>query len=498
MAEQGITRRGLIGAGAAAGVALGAGEAEAAKRRKKKRKARTRKADVVVVGAGFAGLTAARGLAAAGKSVVVLEASDRVGGRVWNHPLGGGVISERGGTFTGPTQDRIQALAKELGVATFPTFVDGANVSVIDGDRTTYSDTGPTGTAPPDPLILGELASTVAMLDEMSLGVPVDAPWTAARAAEYDAETLESWIRDNTVSDRFRKLVPTATRPIFGAEPREISLLFTLFYIAASGNEENPGTFERNFNTRGGAQELRFVGGTQRMPLLMAEQLGRRVVLKAPVRRITQTAKGVTVEADGVKVTAKRAIVAIPPALAGRIVFAPALPADRDQFMQRVGQGTLTKVAAVYDRPFWRDKGLNGTAVSTDGFVSATYDGSPPSGKPGIVFGFVGGDLSRVYAGLSEADRRATILAEFARFFGDEAKSPVEYFDTRWPEEVWTRGGPVGLHAGGSLLTSGPAMRRPEGRVHWAGTETAGYWHGYMDGAIRSGERVVKEVLAQL
>lgn len=499
MTDNGITRRGLIGAGAAAGVALGAGEASAASgRRRAPARPRSRKVDVAIVGAGFAGLTAARELVKAGKSVVVLEANRRVGGRVWNHEIGGGAISERGGTFTGPTQDRLMNMAREVGVELFPTFADGQNVAVIEGRRSTYSDSGPTGTAPPDPLLIPELATVVSSLNEMALTVPVDAPHTTPRAVEWDGETLESWIRDNTLTDRFRRLVPTATRPIFGAEPREISLLFTLFYIAASGNETTPGTFERNFNTRGGAQESRFVGGTQRITDRMARQLGKRVVLRSPVGRIAQTARDVTVESAKLRVTARRVVVALPPALAARIDYAPTLPSDRDQYMQRVGQGTLTKVSAVYDRPFWRDKGLNGTAVSTDGFVSATYDGSPPSGRPGVVFGFVGGDRSRAYARLSEADRRARILAEFALFFGDEALRPREYFDTRWPEQRWSRGGPVGLHGGGSLLAGGPAIRRPERRIHWAGTETAGYWHGYMDGAVRSGERVARELLRVL
>jgi monoamine oxidase len=506
MTETSVTRRGFIGAGAAAGAATllaSEGEADAARRRRRRR--RTRKppaprvparADVIVVGAGFAGLTAARELVKAGKSVIVVEARDRVGGRVGNHELPGGEHSERGGTFVGPTQNRVLELAKQVGVGVFDTFADGNNVAIIQGDRSEYSDTGPTGTAPPDPAILPELAALVTQLNEMSKEVPVDAPWEAARAREWDGQTLETFVRDNSQTERFRALLPVATRPIFGAEARDISLLFTLFYVAASGDERNIGTFDRNFNTRNGAQQWRFHGGSEVIATNVAAQLGRsRIVLNAAVRRIEQARTGVTVRTDNHVFAGKHVIVAVPPALAGRIHYDPAMPMERDHLTQRLGQGSLSKVAAAYERPFWREKGLNGTALSTDHLVTATFDDSPPDGSPGVIFGFVGGDNARAYSRMSEADRRARVLGDFAAFFGDEAHSPIEVFDTQWPNEVWSRGGPVGVHGPGTLFAYGPMLRQPIGRIHWAGTETSTYWNGYMDGAVRSGERAAKEVL---
>jgi monoamine oxidase len=499
--DERLTRRGLIGAGAAAGAtaALSRVPGAEARKRGKKSKRRRRHADVVVVGAGFAGLTAALRIAAAGKSVIVLEARNRVGGRAHNAPIAGGEVTERGAAFVGPTQDHIIKLASDFGVSTFPTYDTGDNVYIRDGNRLTYSDTGPTGTAPPDPVILPELALVVSQLDQMSTEVPVEAPWNAANAASYDAQTLESWVESHSVTPQFRELVPTATRPIFGAEPRELSLLFTLFYIAASGNEQNPGTFERNFNTRDGAQMWRFAGGTQLVTMRMARRLGKkRVLLKRPVRRITQNAHGVVVQAKRLRVRAKRAIVALPPSLAGRIDYRPDMPPERDQLTQRVPQGNLTKVAAVYDRPFWRDAGLTGTAVCTDGFISATFDDTPPRGSPGVIFGFVGGDQSRAFNQLSASARREAVLAQYVQFFGPAAGNAIGYLESSWAGERWSRGGPVGIPGPGALTGYGPALRKPVGKIHWAGSETSTYWNGYMDGAVRSGERAAAEVLAEI
>jgi monoamine oxidase len=492
MSDHAISRRRLLGASAAAGLGTVIGRVPGAS-------AASPSADVVVVGAGFAGLTAALRLVRAGRSVIVLEARNRVGGRALNQPIGGGEISERGATFVGPTQNHILALANEFGVNKFPTFNDGDNVYVnSQGQRSTYSDTGPLGTAPPDPLILGELTQAVLRLDQMSTEVPVGAPWESSQVEDWDGQTLETWIRDNSSSQAFRDLVPVATRPIFGAEPRDLSLLFVLFYIAASGNAQNPGTFERNFNTRDGAQMWRFVGGAQLLALKIAGRLGQRVVLRSPVERIVQGAGGVTVSTPGLEVHAKRAIVAIPPTLAGRIEYHPKVPADRDQLTQRLPQGTLIKVTAVYQTPFWRDAGLNGTAVSYTGPANVTFDDSPQDGSRGVIFGFVGGDEARRFMRRSTAGRRAAVLANFTTYFGSKAAHPSSYFESNWTTEEWTRGCPVAIAGPGTLLAYGPALRRPFGRIHWAGTETSSYWNGYMDGAVRSAERAAREVLNRL
>jgi monoamine oxidase len=333
----------------------------------------------------------------------------------------------------------------------------------------------------------------------MALKVPVDSPWSAPDAEEWDRQTLDTWLRAHTSgSAEFMAVTAAATNAIFGCEPRDLSLLYTLFYIAASGNEQNPGTFERNFNTADGAQESRFTAGAQTVPLRVASQLGKRVMLNTPVRRIEHSSTGVTVISDAATVTGKRVIVAIPPTLAGRIHYAPELPPLRDQLTQRMPQGTMMKFEAIYDRPFWRDKGLTGQVVSENGPVKVTFDTSPPEGSPGIMMGFIGGHDARVWETRSAADRRGAALQNLANYFGNEALNPREVVEFNWSTEIWNRGCPVAVLGPGTLIDFGAALRTPVGRIHWAGTETSTFWNGYMDGAVRSGERAAKEALAGL
>jgi monoamine oxidase len=497
VSEQRISRRHVLASGAAAAAAAalprGAVAAPAARRRTRRRE------DVVVIGAGLSGLIAAREVMRAGHSVAVLEARGRVGGRMLSRPIPGGDVVDLGAEFIGPTQNRIRALVGELGIDTFPTFVDGRNVYVAGGSRTTYADTGPTGSAPLDPAILPDLLLATTTLNRLSLQIPLHAPWAAPRAGEYDGQSLEAWLRHNTIATpRFMSVARAGLAPVFGAELREVSLLFALFLIAASGDEGTAGTFERNFNTRHGAQQDRIAGGTQAIALKLARGLGRRVVLRSPVRRIVRGRGYVDVISDRYVNRARRVIVALPPVLAGRIDYEPALPALRDGLTQRLAQGQLIKVQAIYERAFWRADGLNGFSVSLDGACSVTFDSSPQSGTPGALLGFVSGDEARRFVRLSPAERRQAVLGSFSRAFGAAALSPIDYVEMDWPAQAYSRGGPLAVPAPGVLTTFGPALREPVGRIHWAGTETATYWNGYMDGAIRSGERAAREVLERL
>ncbi|HEX8102447.1 MAG TPA: flavin monoamine oxidase family protein [Solirubrobacteraceae bacterium] len=500
-----LSRRRFLG-GAAAAVAAGVlpGDAEARRRKHKhkpkKHRRKTRKVDVAVVGAGLAGLNAARTVAAAGKSVLVLEARNRVGGRTLNHDIGGGEVIEIGGQWVGPTQDRIVGLGKELGVDTFKVYNEGDNVYFQDGRLTPYASSGPLGPIPPDPTGAPEAFKAIQQLNAMALEIPLDAPWKAAKAAEYDGQTFETWKLANTTTPEGRALLDLGIEAVWACEPRDVSLLHVLFYIHAAGNEQNAGTFDRLIGVAGGAQESRFVGGSQLVSLRMAEQLGaKRIQLRAPVRRIDQRGRLATLTCDrGITVKAKQVIVAAPPAITALIDHDPLLPADRAQLTQRFPMGSVIKCEAIYDKPFWRGRGLTGQATSDTGPVKITFDNTPPDGGPGVLLGFIEGHDARVWTRRSPEERRNAVLKNLADYFGPEAAKPVDYVEMNWETERWTRGCYVGYTPPGVLLDYGEAIRAPVGRVHWAGAETATIWNGYMDGAVRSGERAATEALGEL
>jgi monoamine oxidase len=443
---------------------------------------------VAIVGAGLAGLTAARRLVAAGVDVLVLEARDRVGGRTYTRPLADGGWLDLGGQWIGPTQHRIAALAAEVGATTFKTYDTGSNVQYRNGQRFTYS--GPIPTS--DPITSADIIEAMLALNMMATSVPLAAPWTAAEAADWDAQTVETWLRANVPSEGARQLLALGVEAIFSAEPRDLSLLHFLFYVHSAG-----GLIDL-LGVTGGAQEQRFHGGAQTVANRLSEALGARVLLNVPVHTITQDAAGVMVESEGVRVRAERAIVTLPPALAGRLRYRPALPGHRDQLTQRMPMGTVYKVHCLYETPFWREQGLTGQASSDSGAVRVTFDNSPPDGARGILLGFIEGDEARLWGRRSTDERRRAALECFARYFGERAATPLDYVEQSWAEEEYTRGCYAGYMPPGVWSMYGEALREPVGRLHWAGTETATVWNGYMDGAVESGERAAAEVLAEL
>src|SRR4051794_6957433 len=493
MSDLRFTRRAAIG-GAAAGAAAAAVPGAAVAATKKKKKKPTRYVDVVVVGAGLAGLTAARQLKAAGKKVVLIEADSRVGGRVLNIPIGDGKITEGGAEFIGETQDHIAQLAKDLGLETFKTYNEGNNLYYRNGTALPYQSTGPLGPVPPDPSGGVDAEQALVKLDNMASQINLDKPWDSPNAAEWDGQTFETWKQDNVKTPNGQFLLDVACTSVFSVEPRDVSLLFVLFYIAAAGNESTPSTLERLVTTAPGAQSDRVVGGTQLIPLTMARQLGKRVVLSSPVRKITQQKGRVRVESEKMIAVGQRVIVAIPPPLAGRLQYVPRLPALRDQLTQRMPQGSVMKVIAIYDKPFWRDDKWTGQVVSDVGPAQVTFDNTPPEGTPGALMAFVEASTARQLDAVSKDELKSKVVDNFATYYGDKARSPIAFYEKRWDNDVWHRGCPVCVPGPGVLLDFGTAIRTPIGRIHWAGTETSTFWNGYMDGAVRSGERAAEEV----
>ncbi len=442
-------------------------------------------ADVAVVGAGLSGLRAARILADAGREVVVLEARERVGGRLLNATLGDGVTVDLGGQWVGSDHTRVQRLAAELGIEIFPQHGAGRNLLDLEGKRRRYR-----GTIPRlGPRVLWDIFVARRRFDRLARAVGAEQPWAAERADELDGETLAEWCQRNVRTDAGRELIGLAGRTVWGAGPEELSMLHVLFYVAAAGS------FDKLIDTEGGAQQDRLDGGAQTLPLGLAESLGDRVRLGSPVRRISQDEGGVRIAADGVEIEAGRAIVAAPPAIAARIEIDP-LPPGRPELAERLRPGALTKCMALYEEPFWRGDGLSGEAITDAGSVTLTFDSSPRDGSAGVLLGFVGGPEARELATLPVAERRAPVLACFERLYGPRAAQPLEYAEQTWAEEEWSGGGPTSNFGAGGWTASGAVLREPAGRIHWAGTETAVVWSGYMEGALEAGERAAAEVIA--
>jgi monoamine oxidase len=442
-------------------------------------------ADVVVVGAGFAGLSAARELVRLGYDVVVLEGRDRVGGRSSTATIAG-VPVDLGGTFVGPTQDAVIELAAELGCETVPTYSRGKNLIKWRGRVRSYRSTIPRLSM----LELFDVSRIQWRFERLSRRVSVAEPWAHPTAENLDEMSLDRWLRSLHAGASTRDLMAIMSRVTWGCEPDEVSMLHAARYIKAAGG------LDRMLDVAGGAQQDRFPDGTQQIALKMAEALGDRVRRNAVVARIERHSDGtITVSTKDGDVTAKAVVVAIPPAHRAAIDFSPALPPEYGKLSEHWPQGNLSKAYAAYETPFWRANGCSGEALSDEGPVFITFDVSPDEKGPGVLLGFTD---ARTFDPLPPEQRRERAIAGFAALFGDEALQPIDYIDHCWGAEEFAPGGPTAAVPPGSWTTYGPWLRKPVDGIFWAGTETADEWTGFLDGAVRSGKRAAAEVHKEL
>jgi monoamine oxidase len=442
--------------------------------------------DFVVIGAGISGLAAACRLRDAGAEVVVLEARDRVGGRLESAWPREGVWLDLGGTWVGPSQTRVIELAAEYGVETFPQFDEGARLLELEGRVRRYK-----GTIPRiGPLTLLDLARMQFGFGRLAKQVASLEPG-APRAAEIDALSVEDWLTGRRHGERAKQLLGIAGKTIWGAEPRELSLLYAAHYVNGAGG------LDALLDTEGGAQHWRLTGGAQELALRLAGALGERVRLAHPVQRIDVGADAVIASGPAGEFAAGQAIVALPPPLCEQIEFSPDLPAARSTIQRGTRMGALTKCFALYDEPFWREQNLSGEALSTTGPATLTFDVSPPDASCGVLLAFVGADEARQIDRLSESDARSAVLAGVARLFGERALEPEEWTMRNWVREPFSGGGPVAIAPPGVLTSAGGPPAAPWGRIHWAGTEAAPRWGGYIEGAILAGEHAAAAALAE-
>ena len=450
-------------------------------------------ATTVVVGAGYAGLTAAVDLHDDGVDVVVLEAADRVGGRVLSERLDhvSGLVIDHGGQWVGPTQTRLLAAAQRFGVSTFPTYNTGDHLELwTDGVCRPFRNAGPAD----GPGVAAYEAATE-QIDALAATIDPDHPGATASIADWDSQTVQTYLDREVPDGDARTRLALAVQGVWTVEPRDISLFHFLFYVASAGG------FDQLMETEGCAQERRFDAGAQAIPQAMAAYLGDRVHTDAAVHRITVLDDGgVLVDTARGQVRARRVVVAAAPGAAVRIQFTPPLPQARNRWMERSPMGDVAKIHTVYDTPFWRSVGLSGEAtVYGDHSVGVVFDNSPEDGRLGVLVSFVYADRQQRWARLPDAQRRADVLATLTALFGDQAGAPLHYTEKNWPDDPWAHGGYAANPAPGVWLEHAETgWRTACGPLHWAGTETSPVWNGYIDGAIASGRRAAAEILAAL
>jgi putrescine oxidase len=448
--------------------------------------------DVVIIGAGPSGLTAARELRKAGHSVAVLEARDRVGGRTHTDIVEGAVL-EVGGQWVSPDQTALIGLLDELGMSTFPRYRDGDSVYIgPDGAPVRYSGE----MFPVDEYTGKEMQRLIDLLDRLVAEAGPEAPWNHPDARALDTISFHHWLRqqsdDEEACDNIGLFIAGGmlTKPA-----HSFSTLQAILMAATAGSFSN--LVDEDF-----ILDRRVVGGMQSVSERMAADLGEDVILSSPVRTLRWSGidgvDGVTVVSDTTTVHARYAVVAVPPNLYSRISYEPPLPRRQHQMHQHQSLGLVIKVHAVYTTPFWREEGLSGTGFSAGSIVQEVYDNSNHEDPRGTLVGFISDEKADAMFELPPHERRERILSSIAGFLGPQALEPEVYYESDWASEEWTRGAYASSYDLGGLHRYGRDQRTPVGPIHWSCSDIAAEGYQHVDGAIRMGQRTATAIHLEL
>ncbi|MEJ6555056.1 FAD-dependent oxidoreductase [Microbacterium esteraromaticum] len=448
------------------------------------RESEHRDVDVVVIGAGISGLSAADRLASMGHSVLILEGRDRVGGRVLTGEIAG-VPVDFGGTWVSPKHTAIRELARRFGCTITPQFHDGRNTLWISGKRRTYK-----GTIPPvSPLAVINMARVQMALEKLVATIDMDSPSASPDAAELDSITFGYWLGQQRASSATRMLMNVISRVQWGASCDDLSMLSVLSYIRGAGGVDHM------LDVENGMQQDRITETTQEIAKRVAAQFDDgRLLLSTPARRILQDDAGITVHTDTVTVTARYAVITAATMHRKDIDFEPALTEQAKSLSNLWRLGGLSKAYVAYDKPFWREAGISGEAISDKGAVFITFDVGPEDG-PGILLGFC--DPVQ-FDGFDAEHRRTRIIEQMVEMYGPQAKQPIDYVDHCWLLEDFGAGGPNPALPPFALTAYESELSRPHGRIEWGGTETAGEFAGSMNGAVLTGQRAAERVAERI
>ncbi|TDQ19433.1 monoamine oxidase [Algoriphagus boseongensis] len=445
--------------------------------------------EVVIVGAGFSGLAAARILKQSHIAFEILEARDRLGGRVYTKKFDQGYYLDFGGQWIGPTQDRMYALCEEYGVSFYETYNQGKNILDLKGKIKTYS-----GVIPKlDLFSLLNLDWVIRKLERLAKKIPMNSPWTHPKAQKWDHMTLEDFLKSECKTNSSYAVLRAGCETIFACDPEELSFLHALFYIKSGTS------LDCLINIKNGAQQHRIQGGMQLLAEKISEGFQEDIHFNSPVKQILTRENGYTVFTSEREIICKQVIIAIPPPLLKEIGFQPALPQTKTGLLENYPMGQVAKCFLIYEKPFWRTQGFSGQSVSDENTPYQTlFDCSPSDGSKGILMGFSIGSRARNLFKLPKEEREKTMRKVANRYFGPMADDYLNYEDFFMTDETWSQGCYAALMQPKAWTSFQDAYRNSVGNIHFAGTEAATRWHGYIEGAVLAGEAAAEKVLQNL